>query len=179
MSKESGYSEKELKTTIDNILYLLKDTCRALGNSKVRSSSAKLNAKECYEFMETLNKLFEEYSSINPRIAGTVIINNFIRLINFFIAMDTNQDRLIGYHNMLENAYRLAGRVSLEHFIIYYEWYEKDKLYETRYEILQPYVYYLNKMCWDRNFVGMIVNLPSRVWQEPSSSFVRSISPWY
>src|SRR5690606_33853660 len=41
------------------------------------------------------------------------------------------------------------------------EWYSEDKLLEPRFNILNSYVYYLNKMCFDQSFGGMIVNLPS------------------
>lgn len=51
----------------------------------------------------------------------------------------------------------------MEHFIVYMEWWwsKDDKLLEPRYDILKAYVFYLNKMCFDETFEGMIVNLPS------------------
>jgi predicted phage terminase large subunit-like protein len=67
----------------------------------------------------------------------------------------------IKYHNNLEKAYKLSGRTDLESFIIYYEWEEKDKFYEPRYEVLSGYCYYLNKMVFDPEFEGIVANLPS------------------
>ncbi len=111
--------------------------------------------------MNDLKGLFDIYTELNARECGKLAIKSYIRLINLLVEIDTSKDRIIKYHDHLENAYRIAGRVSLEHFIIYYEWYETEKLLEDRYEILEGYCYYLNRMCFDRSFEGIIANLPS------------------
>lgn len=122
------------------------------------------NLSSIFPVLCDLQPLFEKYSEIDAKSCGRLVIKRYIKLLNFMITVEKNEERKVEYLKQLENAYKLAGRVSLEHFIIYYEWEETDKLLEKRYNILQPYVYYLNKMCFDPTFEGMIVNLPSRVW---------------
>ena len=120
-----------------------------------------LKNTEIYSLMSDLKGLFEIYSEQNANECGRLVITKYIKLINLLITIDASQERRIEYHDHLENAYRLAGKVSLEHFIVYYERYEDEKLLEDRYEILEGYCYYLNKMCFDRSFEGIIANLPS------------------
>jgi len=116
---------------------------------------------EIYILMNDLKGLFDIYTELNARECGRIVIKNYIKLINLLIEIETSKERIITYHDHLENAYRIAGKISLEHFIIYYEWYETEKLLEDRYEILEGYCYYLNRMCFDRSFEGIIANLPS------------------
>lgn len=120
-----------------------------------------LKLTEIYVLMNDLKGLFDIYADLNARECGRIAIKKYIRLITLLIEIESSDDRKIKYHDHLENAYRIAGRVSLEHFIIYYEWYETEKLLEDRYEILEGYCYYLNRMCFDRSFEGIIANLPS------------------
>ena len=154
-TNKAGYSEKEVRSTIDEILELVK------GNASGKWVKTRLSYAELYELMCGLKGLFDIYSEQNARECGKLVISEYIRLINLLIKTDMSSDRRINYHDHLENAYRIAGKVSLEHFIIYYEWYEEDKLLESRYEILAGYCYYLNKMCFDRSFTGILANLPS------------------
>lgn len=149
------YDEKEIRKTIDSILELINK------NYTKKHSKNTLKNSEIYEFMNDLKELFDIYSEQNVKECGKLVITKYIKLINLLIAIETSQERRIEYHDHLENAYRLAGKVSLEHFIIYYERYEDEKLLEDRYEILEGYCYYLNKMCFDRSFEGIIANLPS------------------
>lgn len=111
--------------------------------------------------MNDLKGLFDIYAELNARECGKLAIKKYIKLITLLIDIEASDERKIKYHDHLENAYRIAGAVSLEHFIIYYEWYETEKLLEDRYEILEGYCYYLNRMCFDRSFEGIIANLPS------------------
>lgn len=113
--------------------------------------------------LNDLSSEFEEYSRIDKKECGRFIIINYIPLLQKISSYETDKNRLLNYHSYLENAYKLAARVSLEHFIVYMEWWwsKDDKLLEPRYDILKAYVFYLNKMCFDETFEGMIVNLPS------------------
>lgn len=125
------------------------------------------NLNDIFSIMQDLKQLFDEYSTINTKECGRIVINRYIKLINLLLKIETNENHRLEYYNHLENAYKLGARVSLEHFIIYYEWEwnKEDKLLENRYSILHSYVYYLNKMCFDRSFEGIIANLPSRLWK--------------
>ena len=151
----NNYNEKEIRDTIDNILELINNNFTSKYIKKV------LKPSEIYIFMCDLKGLFDIYAEQNARECGKLVITKYIKLLNLLINTESVDERIIQYHDHLENAYRIAGKVSLEHFIIYYEWYEEEKLLEDRYEILEGYCYYLNKMCFDRTFEGIIANLPS------------------
>lgn len=152
---EKKISEKELRKTIDNYLEVISN------NFLKRQNNRKLKTYEIFPLMEDLKNAFNLYSEMNAKECGRLVILRYIKLINFLIAAEESNDRKIAYHDHLENAYKLAARVSLEHFIVYYEWYEEEKLLVDRYEILEGYCYYLNKMCFDRSFEGLIANFPS------------------
>ena len=77
------------------------------------------------------------------------------------LALEKDNMKLVEYHDQLKDAYKLAARVSLEHFLIYFEWDSDDKVYEKRVNILQGYVYFLNTMCYNRKIRKLIVNMPS------------------
>ena len=103
----------------------------------------------------------EELAKTKIKRAGGIIIKRYIPILELLTKIETDEGVKFILHNDMENAFMIAARVSLEHFIRYLEWYETDKLLEPRMEILKSYVYYLNRMCFDRTFEGMIVNLPS------------------
>ena len=153
--KEKSYSEKDIRNTIDEIIKLIDS------NFKGGYVGDKLKMTDIFELMADLKELFEVYSDLNVKECGKLVIIKYIKLLNLMITLERSEERLVEYHDQLENAYRLAGKVSLEHFIIYYDWYEEEKLLEDRYEILEGYCYYLNKMVFDRSFEGIIANLPS------------------
>ena len=120
-----------------------------------------LKTSQIFLLMNDLDGLLNIYATLDAREAGKFAIKNYIRLIILLINIDSSDERKIKYHDFLENGYRIAARISLEHFIIYYEWNETEKLLEDRYEVLSGYCYYLNRMCFDRSFEGIIANLPS------------------
>jgi len=149
------YNEKEVREMIDNILSMVNN------NLIGKNVTKRLSFNEIFMLMQDLKGLMDIYSEINARECGKIAIKYYIRLITLLINIEGVETHIIAYHDHLENAYRIAAKISLEHFIIYYEWYENEKLLEDRYEVLEGYCYYLNKMCWDRNFEGIIANLPS------------------
>lgn len=119
--------------------------------------------QEVFSIMQDLDVLINEYNKIDYVNCAKIVIKRYIKLINLLLKIETSGERQATYYDMLENAYRIGARISLEHFIIYFEWNwnKEDKLLENRYPILHSYVYYLNKMCFDRSFEGIIANLPS------------------
>ena len=159
MSQKDNYDEKEIRETIDGVINAINGSF--VWNKYMKRNEMKMSLKDIMLFMSDLKGLFNIYSEQNPKECGRLAITKYIKLLNLLINIEDSDDRKAEYHNHLENAYRLAGRVSLEHFIIYYEWYEEERLLEDRYEILEGYCYYLNKMCFDRSFEGIIANLPS------------------
>lgn len=180
MLDEKGYDIVEVRATIENIFRII--DASFLG----RNRGKKLNFTEIFELMNDLKGLFNIYAEKEPKEAGKMAVNKYIKLLTMLIKLDVSRERLKEYHDQLENAYRIAGSVSLEHFIIYYEWYEEEKFFEERYEILEGYCYYLNRMCFDRSFEGIIANLPSgygksrmvryyeafRLGQDPGGTFL-------
>lgn len=180
MLDEKGYDVVEVRATIENIFRII--DASFLG----RNRGKKLNFTEIFELMNDLRGLFNIYAEKEPKEAGKMAVNKYIKLLTMLIKLDVSRERLKEYHDQLENAYRIAGSVSLEHFIIYYEWYEEEKFFEERYEILEGYCYYLNRMCFDRSFEGIIANLPSgygksrmvryyeafRLGQDPGGTFL-------
>lgn len=151
---EKTYDEKSIKRVICAILEELERNF-----SKYCKSPLKL--EDVFTLMKDLKALFNTYSDLNRRECGRLVITKYIKLINLLIAIEVNPDRLVEYHDELKNAYKLAARVSLEHFMIYYEWDSTDKVYEKRVNILEGYVYFLNTMCFNRKIRKLIVNMPS------------------
>lgn len=64
------------------------------------------------------------------------------------------------YH-IYKKSYAFSGRRSLAHFIDYMEWDRpsNNKVYVNRKEILNPIVFYLNKMMFDSNFKVLGISL--------------------
>lgn len=151
---DKKYTEKEILYTINRIFDMLDQ------NFKYQYG-AKFSFDAIEKMVKDLGALFTMYGDINVKECGRLVITRYIKLLNLIITLDKEPERALTYHDELENAYKLAARVSLEHFIVYYEWYEEDKLYENREDILKAYVYYLNKMCFDETFTGIVANLPS------------------
>ena len=148
------YKESEIRDTIDNVI-------SAIDANFLGDSSKKLGVIELFELMSYLKSLFDIYTDLNTTECGKLVIKRYINLINFLMERETDSLRIKEYLNQLENAYKLAARISLEHFAIYYDWNNEEKLLEDRYEILEGFAYYLNKMAHDRTFLGIICNLPS------------------
>lgn len=146
-----------------DLIVLINSTLDTIESSIRKNISKEEYKRMVYRTSKDLMLEFEEYSKLEPIKCGRMAASRLIPLLDFLIKVETSEQRRVEYHNSLENAYKIAARSSLEHFIVYMEWWEKeeDKLLEPRYEILKSYVYYLNRMCFDRNFEGMIVNLPS------------------
>lgn len=151
---EKTYDEKSIKRVICAIL-------EELERNFSKYSKNPLKLEDVFTLMKDLKALFNTYSDLNRRECGRLVITRYIKLINLLIAIEVNPDRLIEYHDELKNAYKLAARVSLEHFMIYYEWDSTDKVYEKRVNILEGYVYFLNTMCFNRKIRKLIVNMPS------------------
>ena len=61
----------------------------------------------------------------------------------------------------LKLLYKLAGSISLKHFIIYYEWDWSDKFLEPRIDILNGYCHYLEELILNENFLNVMAELPS------------------
>lgn len=141
--------------------YVIEDIISTLEKNFKKTKENRLPLDKIFPFMKDLKNLFDNYSEVDRKGCGKLVITKYIKLINLMITLETDQKRLIEYHDHLKNAYKLAARVSLEHFLIYYEWDLEDKVYEKRVDILEGYVYFLNSMAYNRKIRKLIVNMPS------------------
>lgn len=116
-----------------------------------------------YNLVCDLFSLLKEYINENVGDACKYIVRYAIPYLQTCVGKERNAERLNKLYNMLKECYCMAGRRSLEHFIIFYEWDWDDevKLLENRYNILIPYVYYLNKLAFDPNLEFVLCAMPS------------------
>ena len=150
----NDFDPKQIKALICNILDELE------ANFK-KPVSKMLPIDKIFPIMQDLRALFDTYSELDRKDCGKIVITRYIKLINLMLALEKDNMKLVEYHDQLKDAYKLAARVSLEHFLIYFEWDSDDKVYEKRVNILQGYVYFLNTMCYNRKIRKLIVNMPS------------------
>jgi len=146
--------KEEIEKTIENILETLENNFRY-------SYGKKIPFEQVYELSNTLMQLFDVYIKLNEINCCDMIIKRYIPLLNLLINVDNNDKRLVDYHNLLKKSYRYSARRSFLHWLIYYEWDMKNKVFEPRVKILDSYIYYLNYMCWNKKDLTLIVNLPS------------------
>lgn len=116
-----------------------------------------------YNLVCDLFSLLKEYVNEDVGDACKYIVRYAIPYLQTCVGKERNAERLNKLYNMLKECYCFAGRRSLEHFIIFYEWDWDDevKLLENRYNILIPYVYYLNKLAFDPNLEFVLCAMPS------------------
>ena len=147
-------NKKEVEKTLDGLLSTLEQNFKY-------DYGKKIPYEHIFELMSDIEKVFQIYIDMDEAKCSSEIRKRYIPLLRLLITIDNNYTRLPQYQNMLKEAYRLSARHNFESFLMYFEWDNKDKLYETRYSILKSYAYYLNKMVFDSNFETLIVNLPS------------------
>lgn len=149
------YDKKQVVELINKSLKALDDN---FTNQRYKKT---LTYEEVYFIFEELNKLFGIYYGLNLYECCKLAINRYIPLLNLIVKLDTHIDRKVKYSNFLKEAYRMGARISLEHFMIYYDWDNKDKFYENRVDILEGLIYYLNSMAYNRKIKLLVVNMPS------------------
>lgn len=144
----------EIYIAIDNLLTILENNYRYKYGEKI-------SFEEVYEMIKDLNNLFNNYNETKK--CGELIIKRYIPLLDLLLVVDTNPNHNKDYNDILKNAYKLAARVSLEHYMVYREWDEpeKEKFFEPRYNILAGYIHYLQELECNPNFHVLIFNAPS------------------
>jgi len=93
-----------------------------------------------------------------------ICIKSYIPYLEKFLSEPFEPEQLVDLYGMYKKAFAIAGKRSLEHFILYYEWdwRQEDKLYENRQSVLKPFVFYLNKSAFDNNLKMVIASyMPS------------------
>lgn len=114
-----------------------------------------------YEMVQDLNDMISVYYEKDQIEAGKVSKLRFVPLLNYLIKVD--KENKLKYDNIIFNAYRMAARVSLEHYFIYREWNTplKERFFTPRYQIMRGYVHYLEEIAVNPNFTTLVVCMPS------------------
>ncbi len=142
--------KSETKQTIDDIIEILKTT--------------PLDAATLFQTIQDLYNLLIVYIEEDTSDACKYFIGTLIPFLQKVLLTEKDEERSQKYYEMYKNSHGYAARRSLEHFILFYEWdWDKpDKLLENRYEILMPFIYYLNKMTFDNNLQYVLASyMPS------------------
>lgn len=128
---------KEVEKTINDILKIFK-------KEKLTLSQISNLTKDLFDCIKLLQ-------SLDIAKGSAMFITTMIPHLKLCLKHEKNDENIKQYYQMLKDSYGYAGRRSLEHFIFYYEWEWKqsDKLLENRYDILIPFIYYLNKLPFD------------------------------
>lgn len=149
MSKEELY---------DYIVKYLK----ILINNYKKERKKRISSKEIIELLDDLNKLFNNYFTLEPIKCSDLSKMKFIPIINIVLKEEKNID-LQKIDNILKNAYRISARNHLKDYFIYREWDEKreEKFYEPRRKILEGYIHYLEQIAKNPKFRLLLVNMPS------------------
>lgn len=154
MSQE--LTEKELYEYIIKYINVLKT------NFNIKTKN-KIPYNEICDMTRDLDDLFNEYFHKKPVECSKIVIKEYIPLMDLLIKIDNNQNHKVYYSKQIKNAYRMAARTSLEHYMVYREWEEKqeDKFFAPRYEVISGYIYYLEQVVKNPNFRLLIFNAMS------------------
>lgn len=149
-------TEKQIRDYIDQYLSIL------INNFSVKVKK-KITYNEIFELVNDLHNLFNLYATKNYKLAGKLCIEKYIPLLDMLIKIDKNVSNNIKYEDFIKNAYRIAARVSLEHYMVYREWEERqeDKFFAPRYEAIIGYIHYLQEIVYNPNFRLLIFNAMS------------------
>lgn len=151
---ENGLNEKELLSYIENFLNIL------VNNFSKRTQN-KIPYSEIYEIITDLDVLINEYNTFNYKKCGELVIKRYIPILDLLIKVDVVPERCQKYLELVKNAYRIGARVSLEHYMVYREWDDRDKFFAPRYDIMQGYIHYLQEIETNPKFKLLIANMPS------------------
>lgn len=151
----SKIDDNQLRKSIDEILTILENNFRYTYGKKISYA-------EIFEMIKDLNVLLSNYEH-NVKETGQIVVRRFIPLLDLLIKVDNNPEHLRKYDEILENAYKLGARVSLEHYMVYREWHEpeSEKFFQPRYNILVGYMHYLQELEFNPKFETLIFNAPS------------------
>lgn len=145
--------QKEIYNAIDKILTILENNFRY-------SYGEKISFEEIFEMMQDLRDLFFNFEE-STKECGKLAVKRYIPLLDLLVKIDNNTNHLIEYEKQLKNAYKLAARVSLEHYMVYREWDDEEGFFKIRYKIMQGYIHYLDEIETNPNFELLIANMPS------------------
>lgn len=147
---------------MEEIYKAIDKTLTILENNFKYQFGKKITYEEIFEMMKDLYILFTNFEE-NRAKCGELAVKRYIPLLDLLVTLDNNTTHLIEYNKELKYAYKIAARISLEHYMVYREWDEpeKDKFFEPRYNILIGYIHYLQELECNPNFLTLIFNAPS------------------
>ena len=148
--------ETQIRKYIDEYLTIL------IANFDVKTKK-KISYNEIFELISDLHGLFNLYAEKNHIEAGKLVIKKYIPLLDMLIKIDKNKDNCAKYEQYIKNAYRIAARISLEHYMVYREWDERmeDRFFAPRYEAIIGYIHYLQEIVYNPKFQLLIFNAMS------------------
>ena len=146
---------KEIYSNIDKILTILENNFRYKYGKKIPYS-------DVFELINDLYVLFQNFEN-HKKECGNLVIKRYIPLLDLMIKVDTNPQHIQEYEKILRYSYKIGARISLEHYMVFREWYEpeKEKFFEPRYNILSGYIHYLQQIDTNPKFLTLIFNAPS------------------
>jgi hypothetical protein len=146
---------KEIYSNIDKILTILENNFRYKYGKKIPYP-------DVFELINDLYVLFQNFEN-HKKECGNLVIKRYIPLLDLMIKVDTNPQHIQEYEKILRYSYKIGARISLEHYMVFREWYEpeKEKFFEPRYNILSGYIHYLQEIDTNPNFLTLIFNAPS------------------
>lgn len=157
--------KNDTKATIEELFVILREDYK-------KPPKYKLPLPERANLIKHINTLLYVYVNEDIRDCITICIKSFIPLLELNLVEPYEKNTLVELYDIYRKSFALAGKRSLEHFIMYYEWNwrQEDKLYENRFQVLKPFVFYLNKSAFDPKLKIVIASY------QPSSGKSRCMS---
>ena len=132
-------------------------------NSKFRLDRVdyKQRVAICKDLQGLVAKNFEDRDLDNETQA--LLIDRIIPYVSRVIRWEDNPVNAQKQMEVLKDMYRMAARLSLKHFILFYEWDwgEKTKFLEPRQDVLTGYCHYLQELVLNPDFLNVLAELPS------------------
>lgn len=135
-------------------------------NNFKSGSGQKITYNELSEMIVELDNMFKKVELVDVKKVGNICLKKYIPVIELLLKLDNNGEHAIKYEKALKNAYKMAARVSFEHYMMYREWDDKDKFFMPRYRIMIGYFHYLQELSTNPKFETVIANLPSGFGKE-------------
>ena len=148
-------SSKQIYELIDKTLTILENNFRY-------SFGKKIPYEDIFQMMKDLYIMLCNFEK-NTKICGELAVKRYIPLLDCLIKVDTNSNHMVEYEKQLKYAYKLAARVSLEHYFVYREWDtpEKEKFFAPRFPAICGYIHFLQEIVLNPDFTDLIFNAPA------------------
>lgn len=145
-------NDYEIKKAIEETLTILENNFRY-------NYGKKISYDDIFQMMEDLYTLILNYEK-KTKECGEICIKRYIPILDLLIKIDTNEEHQVEYGKHLHYAYKLAARISFEHYMIYREWDlpEDQKFFAPRYNAIRGYIHFLQEIVLNPKFTLLIFN---------------------